>query len=139
MIDLGNWDFINRLTKCSACGSRRIDINSALSSIINIYWGLFCPIFRQIASCPQSSVHYWKKRWPSHEVEMHEYTCAVVYVLILCFFHVLRIYWEEQLAEQFWYLNFSLYYTGRNSKKKHPVQYRIWQNHYFGFKNNWNE
>ena len=40
---------------------------------------------------------------------MHEYTCAVVSVLILCFFLVLRIFWEEQLAEQFWYFNFSLY------------------------------
>ena len=55
MIDLGNWDFINRLTKCSACGSRRLEINTALSSVINIYWGLFCPMFRRIASCPQSS------------------------------------------------------------------------------------
>ena len=44
MIDLGNWDFINRLTKCSACGSRRLEINTALPSVINIYWGLFCPI-----------------------------------------------------------------------------------------------
>ena len=40
---------------------------------------------------------------------MHEYTCAVVSVLILWFFLVLRIFWEEQLAEQFWYFNFSLY------------------------------
>ena len=40
---------------------------------------------------------------------MHEYTCAVVSVLILCFFLVLRIFLEEQLAEQFWYFNFSLY------------------------------
>ena len=40
---------------------------------------------------------------------MHEYTCAVVSVLILCFFLVLRIFWKEQLAEQFWYFNFSLY------------------------------
>ena len=40
---------------------------------------------------------------------MHEYTCAVVSVLILCFFLVLRIFWEEQLEEQFWYFNFSLY------------------------------
>ena len=39
---------------------------------------------------------------------MHEYTCAVISVLILCFFLVLRIFWEEQLAEQFWYFNFSL-------------------------------
>ena len=43
------------------------------------------------------------------EVEMHEYTCAVVSVLILGFFLVLKIFWEEQLAEQFWYFNFSLY------------------------------
>ena len=34
---------------------------------------------------------------------------SVVSVLILCFFLVLRIFWEEQLAEQFWYFNFSLY------------------------------
>ena len=27
----------------------------------------------------------------------------------VCFFHVLRIFREEQLAEQFWYFNFSLY------------------------------
>ena len=40
---------------------------------------------------------------------MHEYTCAVVSVLVLCFFLVLKIFWEEQLAEQFWYFNFSLY------------------------------
>jgi len=40
---------------------------------------------------------------------MHEYTCAVVSVLILCFFLVLGIFWEEQSAEQFWYFNFSLY------------------------------
>ena len=40
---------------------------------------------------------------------MHKYTCAVVSVLILCFFLVLKIFWEEQLAEQLWYLNFSLY------------------------------
>ena len=45
----------------------------------------------------------------TREVEMHEYTCAVVSVLILCFFLVLRIFWEEQLAEQFWYFNFSSY------------------------------
>ena len=55
------------------------------------------------------SVHYWKKCLLTREVEMHEYTCAVVSVLILCFFLVLRIFWEEQLAEQFWYFNFSLY------------------------------
>ena len=54
------------------------------------------------------SVHYWRKCLLTREVEMHEYTCAVVSVLILCFFLVLRIFWEEQLAEQFWYLNFSL-------------------------------
>ena len=47
MIDLSNWDFINRLTKCSTCGSRKLEINTALSSVINIYWGLFCPMFRQ--------------------------------------------------------------------------------------------
>ena len=35
--------------------------------------------------------------------------CALVSVLILCFFLVHRIFWEEQLAEQFCYLNFSLY------------------------------
>ena len=55
------------------------------------------------------SVHYWRKCLLTREVEMHEYTCAVVSVLILCFFLVLRIFWEEQLAEQFWYFNFSLY------------------------------
>ena len=55
VIDLGNWDFINRLTKFSACGSRRLEINTPLSSVINIYWGLFCPMFRLIDSCPQSS------------------------------------------------------------------------------------
>ena len=51
---------------------------------------------------------------------MHEYTCAVVSVLILCFFLVLRIFWEEQLAEQFWYFNFSLYlvvFWAEQSKK----------------------
>ena len=50
---------------------------------------------------------------------MHEYSCAVVSILILCFFLVLRIFWEEQLAEQFWYFNFSLYLVvfGQNSKK----------------------
>ena len=51
LIDLGNRDFMNRLTKCSACGSRRVEINTALSSVINIYWGMFCPMFRRIASC----------------------------------------------------------------------------------------
>ena len=45
----------------------------------------------------------------TREAEMHKYTCAVVSVLILCFFLVLRTFWEEQLAEQFWYFNFSLY------------------------------
>ena len=63
MIDLSNWDFFNRLTRCSACGSRRLEINTALSSVINIYWGLFCPMFRRIASCPQryrrSRGHCW--------------------------------------------------------------------------------
>ena len=34
---------------------------------------------------------------------MQEYTYAVVSVLLV------RIFWEEQLAEQFWYFNFSLY------------------------------
>ena len=51
---------------------------------------------------------------------MHKYTCAVVSVLILCFFLVLRIFWEEQLAEQFWYFNFSLYlvvFWAEQSKK----------------------
>ena len=54
---------------------------------------------------------------------MHEYTCAVVSVLILCFFLVLRIFWEEQLAEQFWYFNFSLYLVvfWAEQSKKHPV------------------
>ena len=32
------------------------------------------------------SVHYWRKCLLTREVEMHEYTCAVVSVLILCFF-----------------------------------------------------
>ena len=56
---------------------------------------------------------------------MHEYTCAVVYVLILRFFPVLKIFWEEQLAEQlaeqFWYFSLYLVVFGRSSKKKHPV------------------
>ena len=58
---------------------------------------------------------------------MHEYTCAVVSVLILCFFLVLRIFWEEQLAEQFWYFNFSLYLVvfWAEQSKKHPVQFFI--------------
>ena len=34
---------------------RKLEINTALSSVINIYWGLFCPMFRRIAFCPQSS------------------------------------------------------------------------------------
>ena len=42
---------------------------------------------------------------------MHEYTCAVVSVLILCFFLVLRIFWEEQLSEQFWYGEKHLYFN----------------------------
>ena len=49
--------------KCSECGSRRLEINTVLSSVINIYWGLFCPMFRRIASCPQryrrSRGHCW--------------------------------------------------------------------------------
>ena len=58
---------------------------------------------------------------------MHEYTCAVESVLILCFFLVLRIFWEEQLAEQFWYFNFSLYLVvfWAEQSKKHPVQFFI--------------
>ena len=51
---------------------------------------------------------------------MHKYTCAVVSVLILCFFLVLGIFWEEQSAEQFWYFNFSLYlvvFWAEQSKK----------------------
>ena len=66
------------------------------------------------------SVHYSRKCLLTREVEMHEYTCAVVSVLILCFFLVLRIFWEEQLAEQFWYFNFSLYlvvFWAEQSKK----------------------
>ena len=37
-----------------------------------------------------------------------------------CFFLVLRIFWEEQLAEQFWYFNFSFYlvvFWAEQSKK----------------------
>ena len=54
---------------------------------------------------------------------MHEYTCAVVSALILCFFLVLRIIWEEQLAEQFWYFNLSLYLVvfAGNSKNNSKV------------------
>ena len=57
---------------------------------------------------------------------MHEYTCAVVFVLILCFFLALRIFWEEQLAEQFLYFNFFFIlsrFLGRTVKKA-PCMFR---------------
>ena len=60
---------------------------------------------------------------------MDEYTCAIVSVLILCFFLVLRIFWEEQLAEQFWYFNFSLYLVifRAEQSKKPPCRFQYLQ------------
>ena len=117
----------NRLTKCSECGSRRL--------VINIYRGLFCPIIRRIAFCPQSShcsisIAFFKldfsdivssdgkiliqrsllkkmltdTRGSYARVHMCRSLCSDT-----LFFLVLRIFWEEQLVEQFWYFNFSLY------------------------------
>ena len=122
LIDLGNRDFMNRLTKCSACGLRRLEINTALSFVINIYRGLFCPMFRRIVSCPQSSVQrsLLKKTLTGTQgrgarIHMSPSLCSDA-----LFFLVLRIFWEEQLAEQFWYFNFSLYlvvFWAEQSKK----------------------
>ena len=58
---------------------------------------------------------------------MRNYTRAIISVLILSFFLVLRIFWADQLADQFRYFNFSLYLVifWADQSKKHPVQIEI--------------